>query len=112
MSNTTTEIAFKEDPETWSLMEKILRDGAKKMLQQTLENEVAEFLEKHSNSRDENGLKSVVRNGYNPPRDIVTGIGKFEVKAPRIDDRKLTGTEDRFYKCYITQIFKENTQYR
>ena len=43
MSNTTTETAFKEDPETWSLMEKILRDGAKKMLQQALENEVADF---------------------------------------------------------------------
>ena len=42
MSNTTTETVFKEDPEIWSLMEKILRDGARKMLQQALENEVAE----------------------------------------------------------------------
>ena len=107
MSNTTTEIALKKDPETWSLMEKILRDGARKMLQQALENEVAEFLEKHSNSRDENGLKSVVRNGYNPPRDIVTGIGKFEVKAPRIDDRKLTETEDRFTSAILPKYLRK-----
>ena len=91
MSHSTTEISFKKDPETWSLMEKILRDGARKMLQQALENEVAEYLEKHSHVEDELGHKIVVRNGYNPERTIVTGIGQFEVKAPRVDDRKLAG---------------------
>jgi len=84
-----------------------LRDGAKKMLQQALENEVAEFLEKHSNSRDENGLKTVVRNGYTPPGDIVTGIGKFEVKAPRIDDRKLAKTEERFSSAILPKYLRE-----
>lgn len=107
MSDNTTDIKFKKDPGTWSLMEKILRDGARKMLQQALENEVAEFLEKHSNSRDENGLKSVVRNGYNPARDIVTGIGKFEVKAPRIDDRKLPETEDRFTSAILPKYLRK-----
>jgi putative transposase len=107
MSNTTTEMAFKKDPETWSLMEKILRDGARKMLQQALENEVAEFLEKHSNSRDENGLKAVVRNGYNPERDIVTGIGKFNIKAPRIDDRKLANTGARFTSAILPKYLRK-----
>ena len=88
-------------------MEKILRDGARKMLQQALENEVAEYLEKHSDSRDENGLKSVVRNGYNPPRDIVTGIGKFEVKAPRIDDRKLADTEEKFTSLILPKYLRK-----
>jgi hypothetical protein len=32
MSDNTTDIEFKKDPEIWSLMEKILRDGARKML--------------------------------------------------------------------------------
>ncbi|OQY37545.1 MAG: hypothetical protein B6229_08230 [Spirochaetaceae bacterium 4572_7] len=77
------------------------------MLQQALENEVAEFLEKHSNSRDENGLKTVVRNGYTPPGDIVTGIGKFEVKAPRIDDRKLAKTEERFSSAILPKYLRE-----
>jgi len=107
MSDNTIDIEFKKDPETWSLMEKILRDGARKMLQQALENEVAEFLEIHSNSKDENGLKSVVRNGYNPPRDIVTGIGKFNIKAPRIDDRKLANTEDRFTSAILPKYLRK-----
>jgi putative transposase len=107
MSDNTTDIEFKKDPEIWSLMEKILRDGARKMLQQALENEVAEYLEKHSDSRDENGLKTVVRNGYNPARDIVTGIGKFEVKAPRIDDRKLADTEEKFTSLILPKYLRK-----
>ncbi|OQY36843.1 MAG: hypothetical protein B6229_09295 [Spirochaetaceae bacterium 4572_7] len=64
MSNNTTDIEFIKDSEIWALMEKILRDGAKKMLQQALENEVAEFLEKHNNSRDENGKQKTEKLPY------------------------------------------------
>lgn len=58
------------------------------MLQQALENEIEEYLVKYSGA-DENAHRLVVRNGYHPQRDIVTGTGPMSVKAPRVDDRKI-----------------------
>jgi len=85
---TTTEHIFHEETESWSVLEKVLREGARKMLQQALENEIEEYLMKHSQI-DENGHRLVVRNGYHPMRDIVTGIGPMSVQVPRVDDRKI-----------------------
>jgi len=84
---TTTETGFFEDTSNWSSLEIVLREGARKMLQQALEIEIEEYLQKHSQT-DENGHRLVVRNGYHPEREIVTGIGPMSVKAPRIDNRK------------------------
>jgi len=87
--NTTTKKQFEKDTDTWSVLEKTLREGARKMLQQALENEITEYLAKHTTKIDENGHRLVVKNGYNPEREILTGLGPFSVKAPRVDDRKL-----------------------
>ena len=86
--NTTTEMTFQEECENWSILEKVLREGARRMLKQALENEIEEYLMKHSKT-DENGHRLVVRNGYHPQRNIVTGIGPMTIKAPRVDDRKI-----------------------
>ena len=85
---TTTEMTFQEECESWSILEKVLREGARRMLKQALENEIEEYLMKHSQT-DENGHRLVVRNGYHPQRNIVTGIGPMTIKAPRVDDRKI-----------------------
>ena len=53
------------------------------MLEQALELEVTEYLEKHSSQRDENGKQMVVKNGYHPEKNLVTGVGPIGVKAPR-----------------------------
>ena len=58
------------------------------MLKQALENEIEEYLMKHSKT-DENGHRLVVRNGYHPQRNIVTGIGPITINAPRVDDWKI-----------------------
>ena len=85
---TTTEIDFHEETGSWSLLEKVLREGAQKLLHQALENEIEEYLMSHSQT-DQNGRRLVVRNGYHPQRKILTGIGPMSVKAPRVDDRKI-----------------------
>lgn len=69
-------------------LEGILRDGARRMLQAAIENEVAEYLVQHAALRDESGRKAVVRNGYLPERDLVTGVGPVTVKQPRVRDRR------------------------
>jgi putative transposase len=71
------------------VLEEILREGARKMLQAAIENEVAEYVEKHKGFRDEKGHCLAVRNGYLPEREILTGVGPICVRQPRVDDRKL-----------------------
>lgn len=65
-------------------LESILKEGARKLLQQAIENEVKEYLEVHKHLRDEAGHQVVKRNGYMPERKIQTGIGEIEIKKPRI----------------------------
>ena len=90
MKKCTQEIKFiKDKGSKWSPLEEIAREGARKMLQLALENEVEEFVQKQSALRDENGKKVVLKNGYMPQRDIVTGMGPLTIKQPRIDDRNL-----------------------
>jgi transposase-like protein len=67
------------------------------MLARALEAEVTEFVEKHQNKIDAEGRRQVVRNGYMPARDLVTGIGALVVRQPRLDDRVLKARgEERF----------------
>ena len=60
------------------LLTHVLRQGAQKMLAQAVESEVAEWIERHSQVRDEQGRRQVVRNGYLPERKSVTGLGTLE----------------------------------
>jgi transposase-like protein len=80
---------FIKEENTWSVLEQVARDGARKMLALALENEVEEFIAKHSTLTDESGRKAVTKNGYMPQREILTGMGPLEIKQPRIDDRAL-----------------------
>ena len=73
---------FQEDPLT-----EVLRTGARKLLSQAVEAEVAGFLETHAALVDDAGHRRVVRNGYLPERTIQTGIGSVRVRQPRVRDR-------------------------
>ena len=65
----------------------VLRAGARALLAQAIDAEVAAFLATHRKERDESGRARLVRNGYLPSRTIQTGIGDIAVKAPRVRDR-------------------------
>ena len=69
-------------------LETILRQGARRLLQQAIEAEVAEHIEKHQEALDSKGHRLVVRNGYLPERSLQTGMGPIEVKQPRVKDRR------------------------
>ena len=64
----------------------VLRQGAHPLLTQAIETEGAEFLARHRETRDPEGRRRIVRNGYLPPRSIQTGIGAVRVNAPRVRD--------------------------
>ena len=74
--------------ESRSMLDELMREGARRMLQAAVENEVREYLETHAEARDEAGRRSVVRNGYLPERDLVTGVGPVRMKQPRVRDRR------------------------
>jgi putative transposase len=65
----------------------VLREGAKRMLMQTIEAEVEAFLAAHAELVDARGRRRLVRNGYAPERQIQTGIGSLAVRRPKIRDR-------------------------
>ena len=65
----------------------VLRRGAKELLQQAVEAEVAEAIAQYATLKDEQGRQRVVRNGYLPERSIQTGLGEVVVRAPRVRDR-------------------------
>jgi putative transposase len=82
----TTESQIQPEPK--SILEEIIREGARKLLQQAIESEVTEYLERFSGWTDEQGRRLVVRNGSLPARDLVTGIGPLKIRQPRVRDRR------------------------
>ncbi|SRR5271166_529477 len=40
-------------------------------------------------SRDENGYRLVVRNGYHGAHEVTTAVGAVKVRAPRVNDRRV-----------------------
>jgi putative transposase len=65
----------------------VLRNGARSLLAQAVEAEVAEFLAKHSDLKTASGLSRMVRHGHLPEREVMTGIGPVGVRQPRVRDR-------------------------
>jgi hypothetical protein len=66
----------------------ILRGGARALLTQAVEAEVADFLHRHCDLKTDAGRRCVVRHGHLPEREIMTGIGPVGVRQPRIRDRE------------------------
>lgn len=85
----------KENEELRITLDEVLQRGALKMLHETLEAEVEEYIRRHREARDHRGHAQVVRNGKAPARTLVTGSGTLEVRAPRINDRRVDAEGER-----------------
>lgn len=69
------------------------------MLAAALEAEVNACIAESAEQRDEEGRRLVVRNGYDQPRKVTTAAGTVEVRAPRVNDKRVdeaTGERKRF----------------
>ena len=86
--------SFSDDPLT-----EILRAGARQLLGQAIEAEVAAHIEAHADLTDASGRRRIVRHGHMPEREVQTGIGAVTVKRPRVRDRdpQATGGRIRFH---------------
>lgn len=75
--------------ESRDALEEILREGARKMLQASIEAEIADYIDRHTHLVDDRtGRRLVVRNGRMPRRMIQTGLGEIEVEKRRINEKR------------------------
>jgi putative transposase len=87
-----------------SLLDEIVRDGARQMLAAALQAEVAAYVEAHADEVDERGHRLVVRNGHHDAREVTTAAGAVPVRAPRVNDKRtdeMTGERRRFASAIL-----------
>jgi putative transposase len=84
---TVVSLAERAEGEAKTPLEQLIAEGARKMLQAAIENEVEEYVQAHRGRRTEQGPAVVVRNGYLPERNLVTGVGPLKVRQPRVRHR-------------------------
>ncbi|MCP5082238.1 MAG: IS256 family transposase, partial [Alphaproteobacteria bacterium] len=84
--NTITELP---DPSGFApdALTDVIRDGARKLIEQAIQAELAALLAAFSEERLEDGRARLVRHGSLPEREVLTGIGPVPVKVPRVRDR-------------------------
>ncbi|MGV9885371.1 transposase, partial [Streptomyces sp. NPDC003379] len=87
-----------------SLIDEIVREGARRMLAAALEAEVNAYIAELAHERDATGRRLVVRNGYHQARKVTTAAGVVEVRAPRVNDKRVdagTGERKRFSSAIL-----------
>jgi transposase-like protein len=91
---TDTNVFPLSQPGTFSdPLTEVLRNGARVLLAQAVEVEVASFVDEHAAQLTEDGRRRLVRHGHLPAREIMTGIGPVAVRCPRVRDRVSEGAE-------------------
>ena len=92
MSETT--IATLPDPSGFSPdpLTGVIRDGARRLIEQALEAELAALMAAFAEDKLEDGRARLVRHGHLPEREVLTGVRPVPVKVPRVRDRS-TGAD-------------------
>jgi transposase-like protein len=91
-------------------LDEIARAGARRMLAEALEAEVRDYIAAAREQRDEHGRALVVRNGYARERELLLGAGAVEVKAPRVNDRRIDeeGNRRRFKSVILPPYMRRS----
>ena len=74
---------------TIQTLDALARAGARSMIAKALQLEASEYVERFKDEVDEAGRKLVVRNGVAQERSITVGSGTMQLKAPRVNDRRI-----------------------
>jgi len=80
-------VALAKPAEADDPLTELLRQGARHLIQQAVEAELSVLLNQHVGRVNDQGCAAVVRNGYHPERQVVTGIGPVTVKIPKVRSR-------------------------
>lgn len=82
--NKNTVVQFTSTGQFTDLLSDLIRNGARQLIHQAVEVELAEFMHQFSDRQMANGQAAVIRSGYQPEREIQTGIGPVTVKIPKV----------------------------
>lgn len=87
MSETITVVRLRQPGEIDDPLTEVLRAGARQLLAQAIEAEVAAFLGDLKTEKLADGRDRMVRHGHGPERLIQTGIGPVAVQRAKVRDR-------------------------
>jgi transposase-like protein len=108
--NTDTVVTLRQPGEFADPLTEVLRNGARQLLAQAVETEVAELLAAHARLTTEEGRQRLVRHGHMPERTIQTGIGPVAVRQPRVRDRAGKGSERIRFTSAILPPYARRTK--
>ncbi len=80
-------------PEIGLGLDDLIRQGARAVIQQAIDAELAQLLEQYENVKTLTGQRTVVRNGYLPERAVLTAVGPVAVNVPKVRDRSGSGVK-------------------
>ena len=106
-------VSLPADGSSSSLIDQIVREGARQMLAAALRAEVAAYIGQFADVRDEDGRRLVVRNGTAEPRTVLTSAGAVEVTAPRVNDKRTdpdSGQRMRFSSAILPPWARKTPQ--
>src|SRR5512135_2925935 len=107
MTESTTDIRIVPLRNGQDVLSDLLRDGARRLLAQAIEAEVAAWIDDHAHLKDDAGRRQVVRNGHLPERAIQTGIGPIEVQQPRVRDRRPADQREAFTSAILPPYLRK-----
>lgn len=90
------------------VLTELLRNGARQMLADAVEDEVNVYLTQRSELVDAVGHRQVVRNGYLPKRTILTGLGPIPVNQPRVRDRRPVEAREKFQSGILPPYLRKS----
>jgi len=108
---TDTNVFRLSQPRTFSdPLTEVLRNGARVLLAQAVEAEVAALLAGHADKLTDDGRQRLVRHGHLPEREIMTGIGPVAVRQPRVRDREPSEGERIRFSSSILPPYARRTK--
>ncbi len=95
---------FSPDPLT-----EVIQNGAKVLLRTAIQAEVSGFIKEYVHLLDNEGRQRLVRHGFLPEREVMTGIGTVPVQVPRVRDRGVNedGSKIKFRSALVPPYLRK-----
>ena len=91
--------------ESCSLIDDIVREGVRRMLAEALQAKADAGIAWFVDERDERGHRLVVRNGSDQAGAVLTSAGAVEIRAPRINDKRVDTDTGEPVSCSVHPAF-------
>ena len=97
---------FKDRDTITDNLTEMLRTGAQHLIHQAVQAELETLLSSNAHRLTDDGHAAVVRNGYQPEREILTGIGPVKVRVPKV--RSKDGEPVSFHSALVPPYVRKS----